>query len=793
MEKMPDVHPMQNPPPLAGLDPADLLRQGVADDTIVDGASAAFVPPPLEEIAAVFPQFEILELIGQGGMGAVYKVHQKDLDRIVALKILPPGIGQSPEFSSRFTREARALAKLNHPGIVILHEFGQQNGLYFILMEFVNGVNLAQLMKTGRISPREALAIVPQICDALQYAHDQGIVHRDIKPENILLDRSGRVKVADFGIAKVVAAVCDPIRSGDTPVPENQTLAGKIIGTPAYMAPEQIAHPSDVDHRADIYALGVVFYQMLTGELPGKDLQAPSSRMRGIHIDVRLDEIVLKAMEKNPEQRYQQASVMKTRVDDLGTMEPASHTMPPEAANQKKRSTGKMIALGCGLLLLVGLMLLIILVVPLWLLKSSQVVRDGTEAQSVSLRSVKTSEISREEKLATYDWKSLAAEGRTGEHVPQSLDGRTVLKIENLKNAPMQAHLLTIEKPPIGATKYALRGEIRYENVQGRAYLEMWSVFPNGRYFSRTLGDPGSGPMSQLAGTSAWREFTLPFDSTGESVPIRIEVNLFLPGRGVVFVGPLSLMEVSSVEATGKSGRSAVAIAAKEWLSVIDAGDYAQSWEDAAESFHRAVTKEQWVEKSEQVRKPLGEVISRKLAESRQMTTFPGLPQGAYFETQFDTSFAGLKQAKETLTFSQEKSGQWRVIGYLIKPVFEGNAEAVGPPEQAVIDSAEAWLKGIDAGNYAQSWKGTAVLFKAAITEAGWSDALVKVRKPLGDLSSRKLLSAKGTKSLPGFLDGKYLVIQFDTTFAAKAEAVETVTFMLEKDGEWKAAGYFIR
>ncbi len=289
MDRIPGIDPMENPPqsPLAGLDPEDLLKQGAAEDTLMDGPAVFFHPPTVDELAALFPQFEILELIGQGGMGAVYKVRQKELDRIVALKILPPAIGETPGFSERFTREAKALAKLNHPGIVTLHEFGQTSSsqlptidsqpLYFILMEFVDGVNLAQLMKAGRISPREALAIVPQICDALQFAHDQGIVHRDIKPENILLDRLGRVKVADFGIAKVVASVCDvPLRSGDTPVPADATIAGKIIGTPQYMAPEQISHPSDVDHRADIYALGVVFYQMLTGELPGKDLQAPS-------------------------------------------------------------------------------------------------------------------------------------------------------------------------------------------------------------------------------------------------------------------------------------------------------------------------------------------------------------------------------------------------------------------------------------------------------------------------------------------------------------------------------------
>ena len=233
-------------------------------------------------MSPLFPQLEILELIGKGGMGAVYKARQRELDRIVALKILPPGIGQDAAFAERFTREARALAKLNHPGIVTIYEFGRADGLYFFLMEYVDGVNLRQLLAGGRVSAREALAIVPQICDALQYAHDQGIVHRDIKPENILLDRRGRVKVADFGLAKIVGAESSfgvPPLGGsgaadaDRLKPELQTsltAAGKIMGTPQYMSPEQVAAPGEVDHRADIYALGVVFYQMLTGELPGK-------------------------------------------------------------------------------------------------------------------------------------------------------------------------------------------------------------------------------------------------------------------------------------------------------------------------------------------------------------------------------------------------------------------------------------------------------------------------------------------------------------------------------------------
>lgn len=254
-------------------------------------------------------------------MGAVYKARQKELDRIVALKILPPDIGQDAAFAARFTREAKALARLNHPGIVTIHDFGRADGLYFFLMEFVDGVTLRQLMTGGRISAREALAIVPEICDALQFAHDQGIVHRDIKPENILLDRRGHVKVADFGLAKLVAESSgDPASSGgsreDAGRKGNAHLLGeradvsKVMGTPQYMAPEQIERPGEVDHRADIYALAVVFYQMLTGELPSKPIQPPSKR---VQVDVRLDEIVLRALEQEPERRYQQASVLNHR------------------------------------------------------------------------------------------------------------------------------------------------------------------------------------------------------------------------------------------------------------------------------------------------------------------------------------------------------------------------------------------------------------------------------------------------------------------------------------------------
>jgi predicted Ser/Thr protein kinase len=294
---------------------SDVQSGPAADGAAPPGKPKPFVPPTPAELAPMFPQLEILGLIGQGGMGAVYQARQKELDRTVALKILPPGIGQEVGFAERFMREAKALARLNHPGIVTLYEFGRADGLFYFLMEYVDGVNLRQLLNAGRVAPREALAIVPQICDALQYAHDQSIVHRDIKPENIMLDRRGRVKVADFGVAKLMGAGGEPATAGSEPAGSPlHTEAGKVMGTPQYMAPEQLEHPGEVGHRADIYALGLVFYQMLTGEMPGKPIEPPSHK---VQIDVRLDEVVLRALEREPELRFQQVSALKTCVETI--------------------------------------------------------------------------------------------------------------------------------------------------------------------------------------------------------------------------------------------------------------------------------------------------------------------------------------------------------------------------------------------------------------------------------------------------------------------------------------------
>ncbi len=246
-------------------------------------------------------------MVGRGGMGAVFKVRQPRLKRLVALKILLPEKQGDPQFVERFEREAGALASLNHPNIVTVYDSGKTSGLYYLLMEFVPGLTLRQVLLQRRLTPAEALILVPQICEALQYAHERDIVHRDIKPENILIDSGGQVKITDFGIAKLL-----------NPEPENFSLtsAQHVVGTLHYMAPEQIENPKLVDRRADIYSLGVVFYEMLTGELPIGKFQAPSQK---VQLDARLDEVVLHALEKEPERRYQNVNHVKTDVETIAT------------------------------------------------------------------------------------------------------------------------------------------------------------------------------------------------------------------------------------------------------------------------------------------------------------------------------------------------------------------------------------------------------------------------------------------------------------------------------------------
>jgi predicted Ser/Thr protein kinase len=329
-----------------GLCPKCLMKSGFETRAGKDSPGGKSGPdsPSVAQLAGLFPQLEIRCLIGQGGMGAVYQARQLSLNRFVAFKILSPAKQNDPHFVERFQREARTLASLNHPNITAVYDFGETQGYCFLLMELVEGQNLRQLLKERRLPTAEALAIIPQICQALQYAHERGIVHRDIKPENILLDTAGRVKITDFGIAKLL-----------DPEPQNVSLTGvrDIVGTPHYMAPEQIEKPLSVDHRADIYSLGVVFYEILTGELPIGKFQPPSQK---VHLDARLDEVVLRALEKEPQSRYQNVAGIRSDVETILATPGQAASLPSAGGPPAGRRAPwrKSIVIGVFVLILLG-------------------------------------------------------------------------------------------------------------------------------------------------------------------------------------------------------------------------------------------------------------------------------------------------------------------------------------------------------------------------------------------------------------------------------------------------------
>ncbi len=288
-------------------DPADVLRDALASRH----APAPWPAPALAELAAAFPELTLHEQIGQGGMAAVYRATQVRLGRPVALKVMRRDLATQPHFAERFVREAKALAALSNPHVLAIHDFGERTGFCYLVTEYVDGANLRELTRLGRLSPQEVLRIVPQICAALHFAHAHGIVHRDVKPENVLVDRDGQVKLADFGLAKL---------AGD-PAAAALTRSGDVFGTPHYMAPEQWHGSAGVDHRADIYALGVLLYELLTGRLPVGSYQ-PASHEPGVPAGV--DPIVQRSLQHEPEQRYQSARDVQRDLEQQRGAAPAA-------------------------------------------------------------------------------------------------------------------------------------------------------------------------------------------------------------------------------------------------------------------------------------------------------------------------------------------------------------------------------------------------------------------------------------------------------------------------------------
>jgi serine/threonine protein kinase len=302
----------------------------------------AFKAPPPAELAPFFPGYEIEHLIATGGMGAVYRAVQKSLDRTVAIKILPQELSNDAAFCAGFEAEAKAMARLNHPNLIGVYDFGEVNGMLFIVMEYVPGQSLFHAANGSALDSGEVIRLITGICEGLAHAHEHGILHRDIKPANILLDLNAQPKIGDFGLARPV----------ETKVQEGE----EIFGTPHYTAPEVVNAPHTVDQRADIFSLGVMLHELLTGRLPDDDRRSASAI---VQCDPRFDAIIRRATSPQPENRYHSASEI---VKDLHVIEvsagprvlrTSAHATPALSAVTRHRLPAKKSSSASTILMLV--------------------------------------------------------------------------------------------------------------------------------------------------------------------------------------------------------------------------------------------------------------------------------------------------------------------------------------------------------------------------------------------------------------------------------------------------------
>jgi serine/threonine protein kinase len=327
-------------------------------------------PPSLETLQRQLHGYAVTTFLARGGMGAVYRGEQISLGRQVAIKILPPQLRSlDPMYAQRFTQEARAMGRLNHPCIVSVYDFGEMaDGTLYFIMEYIDGTDVAQMVSTQRrLTSLHAISITAHVCDALDYAHQNGVVHRDIKPANVMVGYDGRVKVADFGLAKSKQHANSSL-----------TISGHVMGTPHFVAPEALTLGVEVDHRADIYAVGVMLYQMLTGKLPQGLFEMPSKLVNGL--DPRYDEIVASAMRDDRERRYQHVTDLRRALNAILTKPIAhvsaavshAHAVPPTITKPQNVPTPGRSAKKAASFVLVYALLTVIAVAVFFVLKLNE-------------------------------------------------------------------------------------------------------------------------------------------------------------------------------------------------------------------------------------------------------------------------------------------------------------------------------------------------------------------------------------------------------------------------------------
>src|SRR5512143_1873226 len=276
--------------------------------------------------------YRIINQVGQGGMASVYKAYQPSMDRNVAIKVLPRQLAESKEFATRFQQEARIIARLEHPHILPVFDYGESDGVTYFVMRYLEAGTLKSKMEAGPLSLNEIDRLFTQLAEALSYAHSHGIIHRDLKPANALVDEQGNIFLTDFGIAKLLESASPRLTQTDA-----------IMGTPAYISPEQ-AKALPVDQRSDIYSLGIILYEMVTGRVPFvadtplavilKQISDPLPLPSAVKADIpeSIERVILKALAKEPADRYSTVAeflaAWKRALEDAGTVRQTPERIP---------------------------------------------------------------------------------------------------------------------------------------------------------------------------------------------------------------------------------------------------------------------------------------------------------------------------------------------------------------------------------------------------------------------------------------------------------------------------------
>lgn len=413
----------------------------------------SFDVPSIEAMSAYLPQFQFEKLAACGGMGAVYKAYQPSLDRKVGVKILPPEFGSEEGFAERFKIEARAMAKLNHTNIVGVYDFGiTPGGHLYLVMEWIEGRSLHDVIHKTTLPLRKATNLAMQLCEALSFAHEHGIIHRDIKPGNIMVNDADHVKVADFGLARPAS---------------NEAEEDNPMGTPDYAAPE-IRGGSVTDHRVDIFAVGVVLYEMLTGRVPETPRRPVTIYAK---VSPRWDEIIAKAIHPDPDQRYQDAGEFRAHINvamkqeagvPVAEMAVSKAKGPPQTKKAPPMSQKQQMVLTLSF---VGVVLLALLALIFWPAGKSTPAAvgagSGVEPTRAEVRQVlqkleqTDAELTRMVKSFAADWAASGADKNPASPVAEKLRAaqHAVLqaKVRDRLEAARRAEIVAAELEKLGA------------------------------------------------------------------------------------------------------------------------------------------------------------------------------------------------------------------------------------------------------------------------------------------------------------------------------------------------------